>query len=242
MGWFQVSGGRLEYRGRIARQPFTEWAATKEGSAAVARVAAGIRFSLLGRSYSARRRMWRAVESASRDPQVATAIAAEARCYTDVLASLSYADALPRAHVALHRLVLVPRAMIAGRAATGLFERLAQQPALRALDEAVQIFLFTQLLIEMDAALQRAAPSPRRPVQAKEEWACVGVSKGTVWADPLWSGPDGTGHVFMYELPRAGLSRRDRKTLDAAIEQLAASVTSLTRLQRGAMVRAASLR
>lgn len=242
MGWFQVSRGRLEYRGRIARQPFTKWAATKEGAAAVARVAAGIRFSLLGRSHAARRRMWRAIESASRDEQVAAAIAAEAGRYTDVLASLSYADALPRAHVALHRLVLVPRAMIAGRAATGLFERLAQQPALRALDEAVQIFLFTQLLIEMDAAIQRASPSPGRPVNAKEEWACVGVSKGTVWSDPLWSGPDGTGHVFMYELPRAGLSRRDRKTLDAAIAQLAASVSSLTRLQRGAMVRAASLR
>ena len=81
MGWFQVSRGRLEYRGRIARQPFTEWAATKEGAAAVARVAAGIRFSLLGRSHAARRRMWRAIESASRDERVAAAFAAEAGRY-----------------------------------------------------------------------------------------------------------------------------------------------------------------
>jgi hypothetical protein len=242
MGWFRVNRGRLEYGGRITRAPFTEWTATKEGAAAVARVASGIRFNLLGRSRSARRRIWRALESASRVESLATAIGVEATRYTQVMASLSYADALPRAHIELHRLVLVPRAMIAGRALTGLFERLAQAPALAELDEAVHIFFFNQLVTEMDAAIQEASPSPRRPVQAHEEWACVGVSKGIVWVDPLWAGPDGTGHVFMYEFPRAGLSRRARKTLDEKIEEMAASVSSLSRVARGALVRAASLR
>ena len=239
MSWFRVNRGRLAYRGRITREPFTRWTATKDGAAAVARVAAGIRFSLLGRSRAARRRIWRALEGASRVESVATAIGIEATRYMQVLASLSYAEALPRAHIALHRLVLVPRAMIAGRAQAALFER-AQAPALGDLDEAVRIFFLNQLVVEMDAALQKASPSPRGPVQAHDEWACVGVSKGLVWVDPLWTGPDGTGHVFMYEFPRAGLPRRERNALEAAIEKMAASASSLSRAERAALVRAAS--
>jgi hypothetical protein len=38
------------------------------------------------------------------------------------------------------------------------------------------------------------------------------------------------------------LPRRARKVLEAAIEQMAASVSSLSRLERAALVRAASLR
>ena len=242
MSWFRVSKGRLEYRGRITREPFTRWTATKDGEAAVGRVAAGIRFSLFGRSRAARRRFWRALEDASRVESLAAAIGSEATRYMKVVASLSYSDALPRVHIALHRLVLVPRAMIAGHVRAGLFKRLGDAPALAELDEAVRGFFLDQLVIEMDAALQKASPSPRQPIQAQDEWACVGVSKGLVWVDPLWSGPDGTGHVFMYEFPPGGLPRRERKALEAAIAQMAASVSGLTRLQRIAMVRAASAR
>jgi hypothetical protein len=242
MSWFRVKRGHLEYRGRLTRGSFTKWTATKEGADAVARVARGIRFGLLSRARSARRRIWRALEAAARVESVATAIGIEATRYMQVLADLSYADALPRAHIALHRLVLVPRAMIAGRARPALFERLARAPALGELDHAVRIFFLNQLVVEMDAALQQGSPSPRRPVQAHEEWACVGIRTGIVWVDPLWAGPDATGHVFMYEFPRGGLPRRARKVLEAAIEQMAASVSSLSRLERAALVRAASLR
>jgi hypothetical protein len=242
MGWFRVNRGRLEYRGRITRGPFTTWTTTKDGADAVARVAKGIRFSLLGRSRSARRRMWRALEAATRLESLTAAIAAEATRYMQVAANLSYADALPRAHIALHRLVLVPRAMVAGRAQTGVFERLAQAPALAGVDEAVTVFFLRQLIVEMDAALQTASPTPRRPVQAHDEWACVGIDKGIVWADPIWAGPDGTGHMFMYEFPRAGLPRRSMKAVETAIAEMAAAVTSLSRAERVALVRAASLR
>lgn len=242
MGWFRVHRGRLEYRGRINRAPFTTWTTTKEGADAVARVAKGIRFSLLGRSRAARRRMWLALETATHAESLTAAVAAEATRYMQVAASLSYADALPRAHIALHRLVLVPRAMVAGRAQAGVFDRLAHAPALADVDEAVKVFFLSQLVTEMDAALQSAAPTPRRPVQAHDEWACVGIDKGIVWADPIWAGPDGTGHVFMYEFPRAGLPRRTMKAVEAAIASLAGSVTSLSRAERVALVRAASLR
>jgi hypothetical protein len=242
MGWFQVSNGRLEYRGRITREPFNRWTATTEGTAAVARVAAGIRFSLFGRSHAARTRMWRAIEAASRVEPLATAITAEAARYMEILAGLSYADALPRVHLTLHRLVLVPRTLSAGRARTALFGRLDASPALAGLDEATRAFFLDQLVVEMDAAIQKSSPSPKRPVQAHEGWVCVGISKGLVWGDPLWSGPDGTGHLFMYELPRTGLPRRERKALEAAIAEMAGSVSALSRQERIDLVRAASVR
>ena len=238
MRWFRVSNGRLEYRGRITREPFMRWTETKEGTAAIARVAAKIRFSLFGRSRAARRRIWRALEDASRVESLVAAVRTEAARYMEVLASLSYSDTLPRVHIALHRLVLVPRALIAGRARTQLFERLGEAPALAGLDVSARIFFLEQLVKEMDAALQIGSPSPRRPIHAHDEWACVGVSKGLVWVDPLWAGADGTGHVFMCELPRTGLSRRDRKAVEAAIAGMAASVSSLSARQRIAMVRA----
>jgi hypothetical protein len=240
MGWFRVTRGRLGYNGRITRDPFTTWSATGKGAEAIARAARGIRFSLIGKKRSARRRTWRALEAATRAESLAAAIGAEAARFMEVLADLSYAVALPRAHIALHRLVLVPRAMIVGRAHTGLIERLDRAAELSHLDEEVRIFLLNQLAIEMDDALQRVSPSPRRPVQARDEWACVGISTGTVWTDPLWTG-DTTGHVFMYEFPRAGLRRRERQALEAAIQELTVSSSSMSRAERFALVRAASL-
>jgi hypothetical protein len=241
VSWFRVSNGRLEYRGRITREPFTQWTATQEGTAAVARAAAGIRFSLFGRSRAARSRLWRGLEDASRLEPLALAIGAEAARYMEVLAGLSYSDALPRVTLALHRLVLVPRTLSTGRARAAIFKRLGESPALAGLDQGARAFLLDQLVIDMDAALQKASPAPRQPVQAHEGWVCVGVSKGLVWGDPLWSGPDGTGYILMYEFPRAGLPRRDRKVLEAAIAEMESSVAALSRQQRVDMVRAASL-
>jgi hypothetical protein len=242
VSWFRVRRGRLEYRGRITRDPFTQWLATSEGQDAVARVARGIRFSLFGRARSARQRMWRALRSASRTESIATAIAGEASRYMQVLANVGYADGLPRAHILLHRLVLAPRAMIAGRAHAGVVDRLADAHALHGLDAAVREFFLNRLVIEMDAALQKASPTPRKPVQGHDGWACVGVSVGTVWVDRILAGPDATGHVFMYEFPREGLPRRGRKALDAAIAQMAASVSALSRAERAALVRSVALR
>lgn len=242
MSWFRVNRERLEYRGRITRAPFTKWSATKEGLEAVAREARDMRFRFLGGSGRARRRLWRALEGASGTQPLAAALALEPAHYMQLMAGLCYATALPRAHVALHRLVLAPRAMLGGRAHGGVSERLARMPELAGLGEAVRAFFLHQLVIEMDAALRKASPSPRRPIQAKDGWACVGVSIGTVWVDRLLSGPDATGHLFMYEFPREELSRRDRKALDVAIEQMTASAASMSRAERFALMRAVSLR
>ena len=242
MSWFRVSRGRLVYRGRISRQPFVRWTATKEGAETIDRLAAGIRFSLFGRKWAARRRAWRALDVAARSATVVAAIAAEADAYMQACAEVSYGDALPRAHVALHRLVLVPRAMAASRARTAMMARLGRIAELCALDVWLRSFLFDQLLSEMDAALQHASPAVAHPVQAHGAWACVGVSGQVQWGDPIWAGPYGMGHVFMYEFPAAGLSRKERKAVQAAINQLETGVASLSRNQRFELARAASQR
>jgi hypothetical protein len=242
MNWFRVSRGRLVYRGRISRQPFTRWTATKEGAETIARLAAGIRFSLFGRARAAKRRAWRALESVTRAAAVAMAIGEEADAYMRACADVSYGDALPRAHVALHRLVLVPRAMAASRARASMVARLGRIPELCELDLWLRSFLFDQLLSDMDLALQQASPSVTKPVQAHGAWACVGVSGSVQWGDPIWAGPYGTGHVFMYEFPATGLSRKERKGVQEAIRQLEAGVSTLSRNQRFEVARAASHR
>jgi hypothetical protein len=242
VSWFRVDDGRLDYRGRITRAPFARWTETKKGREAVDRAARAIRFSLFGRRRAARTRLWRALEAASRTEGFESAVRGEAARYMELLATSAYADALPRAHVALRRLVLAPRAMLAGRAHFSISQRLGTAPELASLDDGVRAFLLEQIVTEMDTALRKASPSPRRPVQAHEGWACVGIHVGMVWVDSLWAGPDGTGHVFLYEFPRDGLARRDRKALEQAIARMSSSVSSLSRMQRGALVRAASFR
>lgn len=242
MSWFRVSRGRLTYRGRISRAPFTRWTETKEGAETIARLAAGIRFSLFGRARAAKRRTWRALESVARESTVAAAIGQEADGYMQACADVSYGDALPRAHVALHRLVLVPRAMAVARARSAMVARLGRLPEICELDVWIRSFFFDQLLSEMDAALQQASPSIAKPVRAHGAWACVGITGGVVWGDPLWAGPYGTGHMFMYEYPAGGLSRRDRKAVNAAIAELNSRVSSLSRNERFELARAASHR
>jgi hypothetical protein len=240
MNWFRVSRGRLVYRGQISRRQFSRWTATREGAETVTRLAATIRFSLLGRARAAKRRAWRALEATARTPSVVAAIDEEADAYMRACADLSYGDALPRAHVALHRLVLVPRAMVAARARADMVQRLGRLHQVCEIDPSLRNFLMDQLLTEMDIALHYAAPSAAKPVRGHGAWACVGVSGGVQWGDPIWAGPYGTGHVYMYEFPAAGLSRKERKAVAAALQHLEAGVSSLSRNQRFDLARAAS--
>lgn len=238
MSWFRVSGGRLRYRGRITRDPFTAWAATREGSEALDAVAATMRFRLFA-SARAARRVWRALDRATRTEALRQALQSEADRYLAVMANVSYAASLPRTTVALRRLVVVPRAMIVGRARQPLWKRLRSSGALAEVPEAARVFLVDRLLTEMDAAVRNASPSPRRPVGAHDGWGCVAVDPQFVWVDPLWSGDEWTGHVFMYEIPPSGLSRQQRKDLAAAITRLREDLPSLSRIERDGLVRSA---
>ena len=239
MSSFAMKQGRLVYRGRLTREPFAEWLKTREAAGRLDATAAAFRFRLLAR-VRARKHLWRTLERAARAAPLRTAVQAEAGHFCAAMSAVSYAPGLPRAHVALHRLVLVPRALVAARARTGARVRLWHLPALAEVDESVRAFFCEQLLIEMDRALESSRPAAARAIPATDGWACVGMDRAYVWVDPLWSGAHWSGHFFMYEWPRTALSRTQRKDLDVAVAGLQQSIGSFSRLQREALVRAAA--
>lgn len=239
MSWCTVKGGRLAYRGRIDRGPFDAWLATTEGASCVRETGRRLRLGLF-RTGRARRRLWQSLERAVRVDPVRAAVAGECDRFAEAMSRVCYAPGLPRTHIALHRLVLVPRVLVAGRARAGLRHRLWHLPPLEAVDDRVRAFFCEQLLVEMDRAVEAAGPSPAKPVAAAEGWACVGGDRAFVWVDPLWSGPHWTGHLIFYEFPRAPLTRAQKQDLAAAIASLQQGVASLSRVQRDSLVRTAA--
>ena len=240
MSWFRVSGGRLRYRGRVTRQPFAEWAATPDGQAAIAEAGAKLGFCLFGRARTARRRMWRELRSVVTSDAVRTVLDAEPDRYLAVWSEVAYAPALPRLHVSLRRVVVVPRTMIAARALSALSARLMRISDYAALDAPVRAFFAEHVIREMDAAIRRASPSAKRPVTAPERWACVAVDERFTWVDPLWSGRDWQGHVTMSEMPAERLSRRERRELAEAVDRLQRSLSEMSVVQRDGTVRSAA--
>jgi hypothetical protein len=240
MAWFDIADGRLRFRGRITKQPVTDWVGSEEGAAAVQAAAQQIRFSLIGRVRSARRRMHRELSEGIATRSVREAIAAESDRYLAAWTELAYAPSLPRATIALHRLVVVPRTLILARSLSGITARLAASPGIASLADPFKVFFARWILCEMDDAIRRSAPTPQRPVYAHESWACVALDTDFTWIDPMWSGPEWRGHVMMFEMPAAGLQRRDRRELEAAIEQLKQTLPNLSRQQRDGTLRMAT--
>lgn len=238
MAWFKVSDGRVRFRGRITRRPFSDWAATPEGAAAVDAVARELRFALFGRTRSAKRRMWRELEDVVNTEQVKGILETTPDWYANAMTELAYAPSLPRVAIAMRRLVVIPRTMIAARGRSAINARLMISTAYGDLNESLRAFLCDRLVWEMDDAIRRAKPTVKRPVSAREAWACVALDEKFVWIDPLWSGTDWLGHVFMYEMPERA-SRKDRREIEAAIEQLQQSLPELSQVQRDGTVRSA---
>ena len=238
--WFDVAGGRLRFRGRITKQPIHEWVTSADGTKAVDAAAREIRFSLFGRTGSARRRMCRALWDAIAVPSLRDTIAAECDKYVAAWTELAYAPSLPRTSIACHRLVVVPRVMIMGRTTSGMTARIAASLQSSGVDQRFTTFFSRWILCRMDDAIRHASPSPRRPFHAQESWACVEIDSELVWIDPLWTGPEWRGHVVMFEMPAPRLPRRDRRELEAAIGELQQSLPLLTRQQRDSAVRVAN--
>jgi hypothetical protein len=240
VGWFEVSRERLGYRGRIDRAPYDRWIATGSGAQAIEAAASQLRFRLLGRKRAARRDIWNRLSGAARQDPLRSALDATADLFMGAMSDLAYASALPRTQIALRRVVLVPRVMVAGRGRSTAIARLMRSPGMPDVDDAVKAFFGDEVLAQLDAALQRARPAPSRPVGAPQQWKCVGVETSYAWVDPYWSGPEWFGHLFLYEWPPAGLSRRDRKALEGAIVDLQSAVGTLSRDRRNELVRLAA--
>ena len=239
VAWFKVSDGRLRYRGRITRKAFTEWTATTEGTAAVNAVARQLGFCLFGKTRAATRRLWRELETTVASAPVNAILQASTDHFLNALTELAYAPALPRVVVALRRIVVVPRTMIAARGRSALHSRLMTCHGYADMHESLRAFLCDRLVWEMDEAIRRAKPSARRPVAAREAWACVGSDEAFVWIDPLWSGREWVGHLILFEMPERP-SRKERKEIEEGIARLQASLPELSQIQRDGTVRSAS--
>jgi hypothetical protein len=176
---------------------------------------------------------------ASRSEQVRQAIQDEAGHFATIMVEASHAPGLPRRTIALRRLVIVPRTLIAARARAGLRKRLFNSDALRTVDPQVRDFLCEQLIFELDAAIAHSRPSVVRPLLTRDTWGCVGRDSAYEWVDPLFSGAGWGGHLLMFEFPHEGFSRKARKEVDRAVQDLQKSLANISQIQRNAIVRTA---
>lgn len=238
MNWYRVADGRIQFRGRITREPFSEWLSTSDGAETVDAAAGMLRLRFLSKARAARR-LWQDLQGLTRTSSARQALQQESDYFAKNVANLCYAPYLPRNTVALHRLVVVPRAMIAGRSRHGARHRL-WNTALSPLPESMRAFMCEQILVEMDGAVRAANPSPTTPIPMRDEWCCVASDDEFVWVDPMWSGPQWTGHMILYEMPRTPLSRAQRKDLERAVTNLQQGLKSLSRIQRHAIVKNAA--
>ena len=240
MGWYKVQDGRVVYAGALTRDRYAAWAGTKAGAAAIEATSKTIGFRLFGRVRAARKQIWREMAAAAKSDDGRAAMQAAADLYGRTISTLAYAQGLPRTTVGLRRLVLVPRALVAGRARTAIVERLNQCGAIASRPAAERDFLFETTLAEVDAAVRASRPAVQRPVRASPEWVCIGAETRFAWVDQYWSGEGWSGHWFVYEMPRDPLTRADRKALEQAVETLHAGLATLSRERRHAVVRLAA--
>src|SRR5581483_8850985 len=158
------------------------WTQTAEGKAAIAAVARTIRFSVLGKQWAARRRLWRELANAAIDESVASTVQAEADRYLTRLSQLAYAEGLPRVTVNLYRLVIVPRQLLNGVARQCLAARLRREPALTCLEsEPLREFFSLQLVRDMDAAITERRPTIKQPLALGDGWMTIGLNTTYVW-------------------------------------------------------------
>lgn len=240
MSWFKVSNGRLVCQKRLDRAPYTAWVATSPGRSAIAHVASGLGFRLFGKTRAAQRLVWREIDAVARSDEGQRALADAARLFERAVSDLALAPALPRCHVGLRRLVLVPRALAAGRTRSAVVQRFAACRGIGDRPALERDFFIEQVLREIDEGVRVSRPSVRRPIHAGGDWACVGGDTRFLWVDELWSGRGWSGHLFMYEFPPAGLSRRDAKAVESAIADLQTAILDLSRERRHALVKVAA--
>jgi hypothetical protein len=211
----------------------------------VSSLAARRRFTLFGAERAVRRQLWKELKAAAGHETMAAAIADEVTDYVQRLAALAEdCPTLPRVFPALRRLIAVPRVLCNAETYENIRDRFGPLAELATLagGPALREFFYRELLTQLDAALLMAAPSPHRPMTARNEWLIVGFDRSFVWTPPILGGGEWHGHYFVYESRTHRLNRRTGHELSGACDTLQRHVRELTRDQRNEIIRAARLR
>jgi hypothetical protein len=239
--WVRFSRQRFIYTGRISRAPFARWVQTDQGRAAVDEVAETVRFSIFGRQWAARRRLWRALKMAARDEAVIAVIRAEAQSYLKHLGDLAYADGLPRNTVMLRRLVAVPTVLLNGNAYGAIETSLASHHAFTGIEggDALRQFFVLKLVEDLEAGAGRACPSLKTPLPAGRGWVIVGRNLTFDWRLPLFNEPLWAGHHYVLELTREPITRAVRKAVETSMSAMEKALPTLPRLERNDILRRA---
>jgi hypothetical protein len=232
--------GGVRYAGRITRRPLAEWLATPEGRATLDAAASRLRLRLFTRRRAARR-LWRELAAAARDRSLVAVVQSEIDAYPRRLQDFAHAAGLPRASAELHRIVVVPRVLINAAATGAIDRRLQSVPAFAALEggDAVRAFFISRLIQDLDAAITRATPSPKRPLVVGPGWISIGIEGAFVWRVPLLNEPPWDGHHYVLELTRDPITRKVRKAVVEAVQRLEASLPALSRMDRNEILRRA---
>jgi hypothetical protein len=236
----RLSGGRIRYTGRIAREMFAAWAESPQGEAVVEQAAAAQRFSLLGRRRAARRGLWRRLATAASAEPVAAAVQRELDRFLAPLDTLAHANGLPCERLELYRLVVVPRLFVNAEGCRRLDRALASQTQFAAVGGGVALrdwFILT-LVDAIDTTLADARPSVRHPLAAGDGWIVVAVNTDFEWRVPF-SGPAWRGHYYVLDRSPASMTRAFRKAATERIAHLEEWLPSRTRFQRDDILRQA---
>lgn len=236
----RYSAGTLWYTGRLARASFVAWTDSPQGEAVLKQAAAAVRFSLFGRTRTARRRMWTQLAAASRSETVATSLQLEVDRFLAHLDTLAHARGLPCETIELYRLVVVPRLLLNAEVCRRVDRALARQAEFASIGGGLPLrdwFLLT-LVDAAAAAVVGARPSVKRPLSAGDGWITVGVNQSFEWRVPF-RGPAWPGHYYVLERTPSAMTRGFRKSVTDRIARLEASLPSLSRLGRDEILRQA---
>ena len=231
---------QVQYTGRVDRAAFLAWCDSEAARAPLGSIAEQIRFAPFGRVRAARRRLWNDVTIAARSETVVHACHAEADDYLPRLDILVHAHDLPRIHVALHRLIAVPRLLANAPTDRRLDLTLGTEPAFATANgrTAVREWFISEVIGSVEWAVQQARPSLKTPLRAGDEWVVVGVDDRFEWR-PAISGINWTGHYYLFERTLQPTTRAVLKAAAAAMASLDSSLSSLSRLQRDEILRRA---
>jgi hypothetical protein len=240
MGWIRVTQGVPSYSGHLAAPPgYAAWA-RGPGEELVARAAGRRRFTLVGRTRTARNELWGELQHAAEKGLLAESVRDTVRHFTTAPGEIAAASVnLPRAFVEGRRVVAVPRVTCVARAFNAMAAELDHHPAVAALGGGVALrdFFYNELVSAADAAVIQASSDMRRPMPTAEGWYVVGFEPTLSWFVPVLGGPERRGHFYVYEAPRSPVKQWPFRSLESRVRELRAATAALSRMARDEMLR-----